>query len=222
MRILLPILVVVALVGVWFVVRNRQLRRAKEELALVEEEMAGRESEVARLRRMQILEQERRAKARPPIAAHGRTQSEIDDSHLKYQMLRQQIASRAGAESGKPVDEAAGSLDKDYIKGRVKDLVPLIKECYELARAQQPELSGRMVVEFKISGVPGLGGVVDRAEVMRNGPTPDGGMPPSATLDECMKATVESLTFDPPKGGGTVTVHYPFVFATSDADGGAQ
>jgi hypothetical protein len=96
------------------------------------------------------------------------------------------------------------------VQTSVRALQPLIKECYELALRTQPDLQGRLVVRFEIVAEAGLGGVVEQAQIVRDG---DAGVAASPALDECLKATIESLTFPPPKGRGTIVVTYPFVFA---------
>ncbi|MEZ4365730.1 MAG: hypothetical protein R2939_05520 [Kofleriaceae bacterium] len=57
---------------------------------------------------------------------------------------------------------AAGTLDRDTIRDAVKEMVPLITECYEAALEQRPDLKGSLVVEFTIEGEPDIGGVVGR------------------------------------------------------------
>jgi hypothetical protein len=155
----------------------------------------------------------------PAVAAGGRSAEEIERARQKRTEVQQQIRAARGSGGTAPTGTAAGGvpgervLDKDYIRGRITDMLPLIKECYEMALRTDPNLAGRLVVSFDIAGEPGAGGVVERAEIVRKGGS-DGGDVSHPILDECVQATIESISFAPPAGGGKVSVTYPFVFAT--------
>jgi hypothetical protein len=84
-----------------------------------------------------------------------------------------------------------------------------VKECYENALRDQPDLGGKLTVEFSIAGEPELGGVVTESRIA---PTDAG--PLHAGLEECVRETMYGLKLDAPAGGGTVKVRYPFVFRT--------
>jgi hypothetical protein len=134
--------------------------------------------------------------------------------------LRRQAAAAQVAEDRRHHDDvatrihqaqAAGAkqtLDGPYIKGRIQELQPLLKECYELALRERPNLAGRLVLSFDIVGEPSLGGIVESLEFVGS----DGGIV-DTNLQECVRATVETQTFAPPESGGRVKVTYPFVFA---------
>jgi hypothetical protein len=118
----------------------------------------------------------------------------------------------ASPASGKRVPPAlgsdAGTLDRVYIQKRIReDFVPLAKECYEAALERDPALGGKLVFSFVIAGDEDVGGIVESAELN-----------PSSTLVEkelvyCLRESLLSLSFEPPKHGGVVTVTYPFVFS---------
>lgn len=105
------------------------------------------------------------------------------------------------------------ALDRDYIQSVVtEDLVPIAKECYESALADDPELGGKMVVRFSIVGDPSVGGIVedavlDESSTLRH-----------PALSECMTESTASLLFDPPEDGGSITVSYPFVFSNDPGE----
>ena len=101
-------------------------------------------------------------------------------------------------------------LDGPYIKARIHDLMPLVRECYDLALRERPTLEGRLVLSFEIAGEPSLGGVVESLEFVSG----DGGVV-DTTLQDCVRATIETQTFAPPDNGGRVKVTYPFVFRAS-------
>jgi hypothetical protein len=153
-------------------------------------------------------------------AAGGRSPEEIERARQKRADLAQKInaAQNAVGTSGASGTAAGGVpgtrvLDKDYIRGRIKEILPLVEECYEMGLRTDPRLSGRLVVSFDIAGEPELGGMVERAEIVNKGGG-DGGDITNPTLRECLQATIESITFAPPEGGGRVSVTYPFVFTT--------
>jgi hypothetical protein len=130
-------------------------------------------------------------------------------------------ASRALPDPGNrraPAAEAAnpvGELDKEYVRKQVRELLPLLRECYDNARERHPDLAGKMVVRFVMGGEPEVGGVIEESEVL-----------PASTITEpdmveCVRETMYALRFEPPAGGGRVTVHYPLVFHSEPpADGG--
>jgi hypothetical protein len=104
----------------------------------------------------------------------------------------------------------AGSLDKDYIRGRVRELIPLLSECYVAALEDAPAIVGKLVVELTIGGEPEVGGLVEASEVIADESTIV-----HAGMLECVRETMYAAQFDPPEQGGTVVVRYPFAFAPS-------
>ena len=105
-----------------------------------------------------------------------------------------------------------GHLDKEYIREVVtEDLVPIAKECYESALEDDPELGGRLVLQFSIVGDASVGGIVDEVSIDEEGSTLK-----HPSLGECMTESTATLLFDPPENGGRVVVNYPFIFEPSD------
>jgi hypothetical protein len=153
----------------------------------------------------------------PPAQAEARRKhAELQKRILAAQEERR--ASRAANEAPAAfgaVPAAVGTLDKEYIKGRIAELKPLLAECYELARREQKDLRGKLVMSFDIVGEPAMGGLVDRAEIVRKGESDEIAHP---VLDECVRATVESVTFAAPEGGSKVSVTYPFLFESGSPE----
>ena len=109
-------------------------------------------------------------------------------------------------------DHELGALNKQYIQDVVReDLLPLVKECYDTALEHAPDLGGKVVLQFSISGDESVGGIVDEVE-FGDAPLPLGKNPEFA---ECLRESTASVLFEPPEGGGRVTVHYPFVFESN-------
>lgn len=104
-----------------------------------------------------------------------------------------------------------GSLEKEYVREQVREIIPLVKECYSNALEQKPTLAGRVMMKFVISGEPDIGGLVESAEVEE---VSEGLRDPG--LQECMRESMYAMRFKPPKGGGQVVVTYPFLLANGD------
>jgi hypothetical protein len=136
----------------------------------------------------------------------------------RAQLLREIAAARSARKEAPPgaPQGGPGTLDKEYIREQVREIVPLIQECYVNSLKRRPDLQGRIVLQFTISGEPDLGGLVESAEV---GEVSPGLNDPS--LQECMRESMYALRFRPPQGGGAVSVTYPFVLS-ADGDPGAR
>lgn len=155
-------------------------------------------------------------RAAPRVAAKPVESDEAARRRQRDELARRVAQARAEREAHRPADDAADAgaptLDKNYINGRVRDIVPLIRECYDLARRHRPDLAGKVKLRFAVAGEPGVGGVVENAAIVRNR---DGGVDAAeAALDECVTATVESLSFPAPPAGGRIEVVIPMVFTT--------
>lgn len=108
-------------------------------------------------------------------------------------------AAPAPAKTGVPrVDLPKGSLPKAHIADTVRAARPTIKACYEDYLALEPGVEGKVTIHFIIAP----SGEVVLAEPVLNLVAPPVG--------RCIAEVVQGLRFDPPRGGGYVTVTYPF------------
>ncbi len=98
-----------------------------------------------------------------------------------------------------------GELEKDYIRDQMGEILPLVKECYEVALLRRPDLEGTTIVEFSLIGEEEVGGIVEHSEVDR-----EESSLVDEELSECIQETMYALEFEPPKGGGRIVVRYPF------------
>lgn len=138
-------------------------------------------------------------------------QTERDDQRAEVSGAQSRSAT-AGA-SGDPPPRALpapAAWTREYIQAKVRELVPLVQECYESVLHDQPTLHGRLTVRFVIEGEPGVGSIVSESEVL------DDGLGENAEIETCVRETMYTLKFDPPQAGGKVTVEYPFVFERED------
>lgn len=111
--------------------------------------------------------------------------------------------------------ERLGRLDPQYIRDAIRDLQPLLRECYELAledarSSGRETLEGRLVTRFVIGGEPDVGGVIEESSVM------DESDLRHPLLEECFTETLFTVELPAPEEGGRVTVHYPFVFREAE------
>ena len=103
-----------------------------------------------------------------------------------------------------PVEEGAtpaGLVDRSgnhgyLLKVMNEDLMPLVDECYALARAGKPDLEGALVLDVEILSDEELGGVVESIEPGRANALTD------PTLDECVRESLLSVTLPRPPTGG--------------------
>lgn len=122
-------------------------------------------------------------------------------------------AASTGPAAGQPTGGAeapSGSLPKEYIQATIKEALPLVKECYELALHEDPNLQGKLIAKFTIAGEEEAGGLVELVDI--EGQDPVARHP---TLAECIRETIYSLEFPRPEGGGRVKVSYPFKLRSS-------
>jgi RNA polymerase sigma factor (sigma-70 family) len=102
-------------------------------------------------------------------------------------------------------------LDKDYIRGQVREMIPLLTECYEKELEHDPKLAGSVVVKFTIEGAPDVGGLVSDSSI-----DADRSTLANAAVRECIQETMYGLEIMAPKGGGKVEVVYPFEFRRNE------
>lgn len=95
-----------------------------------------------------------------------------------------------------------GALDHDIVKRIVRAHINEVRYCYKLGLEKHPNLKGRIVVNYTIAS----DGTVKSAKLA------------SSTLTEsetpaCIVKAMKRWKYPKPRGGGEVTVGYPFVLA---------
>ncbi len=98
-------------------------------------------------------------------------------------------------------DGVMGSLDPMLIRSEIHDHAAALKSCYEKRLAARKNLSGVIRTRFVIDAE----GKVSAAEIT------DSTMQDSL-VEDCIIATLATLVFPKPVGGGIVIVNYPFSF----------
>ena len=105
-----------------------------------------------------------------------------------------------------------GSMDKDQIRRAVRQVIPIVKECYAKLLEDQPEASGRLVVRFTITNAGGGVGRIKEASIVPK--EADGSAPEliSPLTEQCVLNAIGNLSFPAPEGE-PVDVTYPFNFS---------
>ena len=106
-----------------------------------------------------------------------------------------------GSSWGDGKTTVVGALSKDQISRTIKSNRPAVRSCYEKALGRRPGVEGKVAVRFTI-GATGEVTAVDVAEQTVQ----------DEQLSTCLVVAVKSWKFPEPKGGGKVTVTYPFIF----------
>jgi hypothetical protein len=155
------------------------------------------------------------AAAPPPAEERARKRQHRDEMRARIQRAlesRPEPRSSSAAEEAEPA-ETFGTLNKEYIREVVREqVVELVRECYENALEHEPEMAGRISLEFTIVGDESVGGVIEEVVVGEGTTLLD------PELGECVSESMASATFSPPEGGGSVQVTYPFIFEPSDGE----
>jgi TonB family protein len=117
-----------------------------------------------------------------------------------------QLKSRkAGAPEVVPgTAEVRGSLDKELIRRIIRRHINEVKFCYEKELTRQPNLQGRVMVQFTIGATGQVISSVVQSSTMGN-----------AVVEQCIAGAVRRWEFPKPQGG-IVIVTYPFVLKASD------
>jgi hypothetical protein len=104
-----------------------------------------------------------------------------------------------------PETDAGAEL---YVQNRLgQDLLPLAKQCYDAARARNPDLRGRVMLGFVVLG-DGSAGVIDEVTIDRDASTLD-----EPGMEECLRQSLMTVGFATPPDGGKITLSYPLDFA---------
>ncbi|HNN94882.1 MAG TPA: sigma-70 family RNA polymerase sigma factor [Pseudomonadota bacterium] len=139
----------------------------------------------------------------------GAAQQRIPNA--RAELLSKLAAARATATATRRSSASLRSqpeLSAEYIREQMTALLPLVKECYENALVDRPQLAGKLTVRFTIVGEPAVGGLVSESSIDTAASTIfDEG------LRECIQETMYAARFPAPKEGGEVHVTYPFVLA---------
>jgi RNA polymerase sigma factor (sigma-70 family) len=103
-------------------------------------------------------------------------------------------------------------LDKDYLRHQMREIIPLLTECYEKELVHDPHLAGTVTVKFTIEGAPDVGGLVTASSIDESTTLSN------KAVQECIQETMYALEIAAPTGGGVVNVTFPFTFSPATDD----
>ncbi|MCB9025111.1 MAG: AgmX/PglI C-terminal domain-containing protein [Bdellovibrionaceae bacterium] len=98
-----------------------------------------------------------------------------------------------------------GGLDKDVIARVIEQNLGQIRYCYERQLSANPELYGKVLVKFTISGSGAVAAQAIGLTTLK-----------SAMVEGCILRRVSGWQFPQPKGGTQVRVTYPFLFKSTN------
>ena len=97
-----------------------------------------------------------------------------------------------------------GALSQKVVGDYIKRYWAQFKFCYERELSKNPNLYGKISVNFTIDG----SGRVSEASVIQTTMN-------NTNVEECLLRVIRRIRFPQPKGGGEVIVTYPFLFQTA-------
>jgi hypothetical protein len=103
--------------------------------------------------------------------------------------------------------QVRGSLDKEIIRRIIRRHLNEVKFCYEKELMKKPDLFGRVMIQFTISGAGAVVASVVQQSTMNN-----------PSVEQCIAQAVRRWEFPKPQGGGIVIVSYPFVLKAAGAE----
>ena len=133
---------------------------------------------ISPLARAELLAKIREARARRPIPSPG--------------------ASTPSGSTTTPAIAPGQTMD-EYVLEALREIMPLLKECYAEGQARIPGLAaGKVVIDFKVEGEPGIGGVIGESTISSAESTIT-----DPAVRECIQETINAVEIDPPEAGVT-------------------
>lgn len=93
-----------------------------------------------------------------------------------------------------------GTMDKDIIRRIVRAHINEVRYCYNQGLARDPNLKGRVSIQFNIGPTGGVNVAVVAESTVKD-----------SNVSNCIAKAVKRWTFPKPPGGGSAVVTYPFV-----------
>ncbi len=110
-------------------------------------------------------------------------------------------------------DLPRGSMNPDEIRTAVREVIPMLAECYTMA-APAVHAGGNVVIAMTVSGEPDVGTAIDDAALDDGDPH----MLADPDFAECLRETLLAVEMPPLTTGGRVEIRYPFMFSDGDPD----
>jgi len=120
--------------------------------------------------------------------------------------LNSMSTSEFGSGESSEIEEEEGNLNREYVRNQTMELVPLIRECYQFALEDVPDVDGRIDIEVSLIGDPELGGLIENSKVV------GGDFSEDSDFAECLRETMYALDLPAPEDGGSRVFKIPFRF----------
>ncbi len=104
-----------------------------------------------------------------------------------------------------------GGLDKDVIAKVIRRHQGEIKYCYESELNKDPSLAGKVAVAFTIDPTGAVSDATVSETTLNN-----------SKAEQCMLSRIRRWKFPEPKGGGVVSVTYPWLFSPAGGGEGGE
>jgi RNA polymerase sigma-70 factor (ECF subfamily) len=125
------------------------------------------------------------------------------------------LGSAASTDQGSFGSGHEGDMDKDVIRGAMKEVLPFLADCYGDARATTLSADHLEIrAHFTLTGDPDVGTVIDANQLFD-----DNKKPLPTELDDCIRGTLQTLELPPLGDGDTIEVNYPLFFSDAPPDG---
>jgi hypothetical protein len=149
-------------------------------------------------------ERKRRKPKLPKNAIDKRKRAEV----LALILSALQEKERRKAEKHSRESPKLARLPAKYIREAVNEIIPLLKECYEMELVERGKVSGKVVLGFDLIADDEHGGLVEEVRIEETELSKDD----SVSFTECLRESVYALRLNAPEWGGRTTVRYPLVF----------
>ena len=161
---------------------------------------------------------ERRAAEREEMLAAIARARKARDHHIAAADPTGSAKAKARASAATPSGANGTTLDiidntgdtSEWQMRALGTLNNLLGQCYDLGRAEDPDLEGTITIRFRLVGEPGVGGLLERVEIV----DPDTTIT-QQTIRTCFAEQLYALELDPPPDGVTVEreLHLQFPIA---------
>ena len=116
----------------------------------------------------------------------------------------------AGKIDGEPILPKAivlGAIGRDEVEEAVTARGEAFTDCWKRHAANDPSLSGKVLVKFTIAADGTVSTATTRSTSLRHEPT-----------ERCLNQAMSEIRFPPLKTGRLAIVHYPFAFGSEPAE----
>jgi RNA polymerase sigma-70 factor (ECF subfamily) len=127
------------------------------------------------------------------------------------------LGSADSTDQGSFGSDHEGEMDKDVIRGAMKEVLPYLADCYGQARATTLHADHLEIhAHFTLTGDPDIGTVIDANQLFD-----DDQQALPTKLDDCIRSTLQTLELPALGDGDTIEVDYPLIFSDAPPPDGS-